>query len=180
MMLDLLKCISRILGVNPIRLYYYFKGIPVFIRNIFSYKKRHVKDERFPVRLINLFPRYGDRFQKAGCAKGHYFHQDMWAAKKIFLHEPEKHTDIGSRIDGFVAHLLVFRPVTILDIRPVDSSVDGLNIERGDITALDYADNSIESLSCLHAIEHIGLGRYGDEVDVDGWSKGDKRAAESS
>lgn len=28
------------------------------------------------------------------------------------------------------------------------------------------------SLSCLHTIEHIGLGRYGDEIDPLGFNKG--------
>ena len=32
--------------------------------------------------------------------------------------------------------------------------------------------NSADSVSCLHALEHFGLGRYGDPVDFDGWHKG--------
>ena len=31
---------------------------------------------------------------------------------------------------------------------------------------------STDSLSCLHALEHFGLGRYGDPVDYDGYLKG--------
>jgi hypothetical protein len=34
-----------------------------------------------------------------------------------------------------------------------------------------FADDSLESLSSLHAIEHFGLGRYGDPVGPDGWHK---------
>jgi predicted SAM-dependent methyltransferase len=33
--------------------------------------------------------------------------------------------------------------------------------------------NSIESLSCLHVLEHVGLGRYGDTLDA----SGDRKAA---
>ena len=29
-----------------------------------------------------------------------------------------------------------------------------------------------DSLSCLHAIEHFGLGRYTDPIDIDGHNKG--------
>jgi hypothetical protein len=29
-----------------------------------------------------------------------------------------------------------------------------------------------DSLSCLHALEHFGLGRYGDPIDYDGHLKG--------
>ena len=32
--------------------------------------------------------------------------------------------------------------------------------------------NYTDSLSCLHTIEHFGLGRYGDPIDVDGHTKG--------
>ncbi len=58
-------------------------------------------------------------------AGGHYFHQDLWAAKKIFKRRPMTHVDIGSRVDGFVAHLLVFMPVTAVDIRYLDSNIEG-------------------------------------------------------
>src|SRR5690606_3594408 len=30
------------------------------------------------------------------------------------------------------------------------------------------ATNSIESISCMHTVEHVGLGRYGDPLDYDG------------
>ncbi|HWF86113.1 MAG TPA: hypothetical protein VG222_14745 [Vicinamibacterales bacterium] len=53
--------------------------------------------------------------------RGHYFHQDLWVAKRIYAARPAAHVDIGSRIDGFVAHLLTFMPVTVIDVRPLDS-----------------------------------------------------------
>ncbi|MFZ2831633.1 MAG: DUF268 domain-containing protein, partial [Minisyncoccia bacterium] len=28
--------------------------------------------------------------------------------------------------------------------------------------------NSVESLSCMHTVEHVGLGRYGDTIDPEG------------
>ena len=33
-------------------------------------------------------------------------------------------------------------------------------------------NDSIDSLSCIYALEHYGLGRYGDPIDPDGWLKG--------
>ena len=42
----------------------------------------------------------------------------------------------------------------------------GLSFLQSDATRLaNIADDSIESLSTLHAIEHFGLGRYGDPID---------------
>jgi SAM-dependent methyltransferase len=108
----------------------------------------------------------------AGVAKGHYFHQDLWAARLIAVRRPSRHVDIGSRIDGFVAHLLTFMPVTVIDVRSLVSTIEGLSFEQGDVTCLDrFAPDSIASLSSLHAIEHVGLGRYRDSIDPDGWRK---------
>ncbi len=108
----------------------------------------------------------------AGVARGHHFHQDLWAARRIFATRPEQHLDIGSRVDGFIAHLLVFMPVTVIDVRPLTTDVTGLNFVRGDATSLDaWADDSVPSISSLHAVEHFGLGRYGDRLDPNGASR---------
>jgi len=56
-----------------------------------------------------------DRFDPGGDASGHYFHQDLIVARRIFERDPRKHVDVGSRIDGFVAHLAVFRQVEVID-----------------------------------------------------------------
>jgi SAM-dependent methyltransferase len=122
--------------------------------------------------LADLHPVLEDFGADAGHASGHYFFQDLWAARKIFERRPQRHIDIGSRMDGFVAHLLTFMPVTVLDIRPLASEVPGLEFVQADATNLvGLADSSVDSISSLHAVEHFGLGRYGDEVDPDGWRK---------
>ena len=115
-------------------------------------------------------PMLSDYAEAAGSAGGHYFHQDLWAARRIHARAPGQHVDIGSRIDGFVSHVLAFMPVTVVDIRPLESEVEGLTVVRGDVCRLStFPSNSIESLSSLHAIEHIGLGRYGDPILPEGW-----------
>ena len=58
-----------------------------------------------------------ERFEESGIMSGHYFHQDLYVARKIFLQNPGKHVDIGSRTDGFVAHVAAFREIEIFDIR---------------------------------------------------------------
>jgi hypothetical protein len=79
--------------------------------------------------------------------------------------------DVGSRIDGFVAHVLPFCKVNYVDIRPLVAEIPNLQFIQGSILNLPFEDESIISLSCLHVIEHIGSGRYGDEVDPDGYRK---------
>jgi hypothetical protein len=113
-----------------------------------------------------------DRRSDAGTAKGHYFLQDLWAAQHVHKCRPATHIDVGSSIQGFVSHVASFMAVEYIDIRPLRSGVPNLVYRRGSILELPYESNSVESLSCLHVIEHIGLGRYGDSIDPDGWILG--------
>jgi SAM-dependent methyltransferase len=64
-------------------------------------------------------------------------------------------------------------PTLVLDYRPLRVKLSGLTPIAGSITCLPFADKSLPSISCLHVIEHIGLGRYGDPLDP----KGSFRAA---
>lgn len=109
---------------------------------------------------------HAEKYGKAGYV-GAYFWQDLWAAKLIYKNNPVKHYDIGSRLDGFLAHLLSFRDqVTMIDIRPFETDIPGLDFIQADATNLEgIEDNSIESLSALCSLEHFGLGRYGDPID---------------
>lgn len=147
-----------------------WRHIPRFVRDARSYRHLSVAPAAFPFSWAEAQPMLADFTSAAGVAGGHYFHQDLWAARRVFAARPATHLDIASRIDGFVAHLLTFMPVTVLDIRPLESPVRGLTFVRGDICQMPgVASDSVESLSCLHAIEHIGLGRYGDPIHPDGW-----------
>lgn len=61
-----------------------------------------------------------------------------------------------------------FIPVKFYDYRPVKLNLSGLVCESADLLALPFMDGSIRSLSCMHVVEHVGLGRYGDPLDPDG------------
>jgi len=137
----------------------------LYLRNYLYYKKLNDLPTFIPC-FIDSFPNLYDRFDTGGRVSRHYFYQDLWAARKIYQNQPSHHVDIGSRIDGFIAHLLVFMPVTYIDIRPLLRDVPGLTFVHGDATNLrSIPDNSVASISCLHAVEHFGLGRYGDTVE---------------
>lgn len=166
-----LNVLFRYAGFYPMQLVNNIKGLRYWRTNRKAIKsqmtERGNKDFTLTVR-----PQLGDRFDTAGTMVGHYFHQDLLVAQKIHDANPIEHVDIGSRIDGFVAHLASFRKVKVFDIRPVESKVENIAFEQRDIMEF-YADleGRCESISCLHAIEHFGLGRYGDPVDVDGHTK---------
>ena len=119
---------------------------------------------------IIIHPQLKDKFDSAGTMSGHYFHQDLYIAQRIFEENPEKHLDIGSRIDGFVAHVASFRKIDIMDIRDIKSNVKNINFKKMDLMSEVDFDNDIkyDSISILHAIEHFGLGRYGDPINYNG------------
>ena len=119
---------------------------------------------------ILFFPIFHDRFESAGTMSGHYFHQDLCVAQDIFIKNPSKHVDIGSRHDGFVAHVASFREIEVFDIRPQPVHVKNVSFRQSDLmnigdSLIDYCD----SISALHSLEHFGLGRYGDTVCSDGF-----------
>ncbi len=168
---QLLKRVYHVLqslGVDPAQMWTGIADVPRFLRGYAAYSQN--KDANFPIRLHNLYPILGEATAASGTASGHYFHQDLWAAREIFKRNPARHVDIGSRVDGFIAHLLSFREVEYVDIRPLRSTIPGLRFIRDDATTLEqFATGSLESISSLHAAEHFGLGRYGDPIDPGAW-----------
>lgn len=161
------------LFVDPFMLFNKWRAIPFYLVNIFLYK-RQSKTSGFKIDLSNLFCVTYEKFQAAGIMKGHYFYQDIWAAGKIFESKINLHVDVASRIDGFIAHILPYTHVKYIDIREAKSNLKNLEFIKGSIIDLPFEDNSINSLSCLHVIEHIGLGRYGDTIDPEGHIKAAK------
>lgn len=142
--------------------------------------RRFVIDRRhFRARMNRNFswgpelPILGEWAESSGSLGG-YFLQDILVARWIYQSSPGKHLDVGSRIDGFIAHLAVFREIEVLDIRPQANPIQNVIFHQFDLmnelTSRWVA--STDSLSCLHTIEHFGLGRYGDNIDPEGHLKG--------
>lgn len=97
----------------------------------------------------------------------HYIYHPAWAARILATTKPEKHIDISSTL-YFSSIISAFINTEFYDYRPADIHLDGLSSKATDLNKLQFSDNSIKSLSCMHTVEHIGLGRYGDEIDPDG------------
>lgn len=153
-------------GIHLDELYYTIKNTPKYYIDLQKYKE--MSDKHGFSRPIKINP-YLYSGGEAGTASGIYFHQDLWAAKKVFEEDPESHLDVGSRIRGFIAHLLVFTEVEYVDIRPLESELDNLHFIQADATEMnDFSDDSLVSISSLNVAEHFGLGRYGDPIDPRG------------
>lgn len=101
----------------------------------------------------------------------HYLYHMAWAARLLIQNKPASHIDISSSL-YFVTIISSTIPIHFYDYRPAKLSLTGLSCDSADIRKLTFENDSIESVSCMHVVEHIGLGRYGDEFD----SKGDMKA----
>lgn len=124
--------------------------------------------------VTTKYPILADYYAQAGSASGHYFHQDLLVASFVFKTNPNRHIDVGSRIDGFVSHVASFRKIDVMDVRFLnDIEHKNISFIQADLMCINNSlDNITDSISCLHAIEHFGLGRYGDAIDPLGHIKG--------
>jgi SAM-dependent methyltransferase len=97
----------------------------------------------------------------------HYTYHPAWAARILAETKPAEHVDISSLLQ-FSTLISAFIPVKFYDYRPALMDLDNLASESADLLALPFDSGSLLSVSCMHVVEHIGLGRYGDTLDPDG------------
>ena len=156
-------------GLDPLIIVKSFRGLPRFIKEWFEFRKNYSGP-------MNLMPCLHDWDAEGGTTKNEYFWQDLLVARWIFDANPHRHVDVGSRVDGFVAHVASFRDVEVFDVRPISTQIPGIVFKQADLMCIDGLPSSVngycDSISCLHAIEHFGLGRYGDPIDPMGYERG--------
>lgn len=122
--------------------------------------------KRMTVNDADLFPILNEATSETPF-DAHYTYHPAWAARIVQQINPAKHIDISS-ILYFSTQLSAFIPTEFYDYRPAKLNLEGLISKSADLNHLPFADASVESISCMHTIEHIGLGRYGDPLDPDG------------
>jgi ubiquinone/menaquinone biosynthesis C-methylase UbiE len=138
----------------------------LFKKNFLKFKKLSKKDGRFDINWENKYPCLYDNTEKTKF-DAHYIYHPAWASRILTKTKPEKHIDISSTLH-FCSIVSAFIPVEFYDLRPAKLNLNNLISKEENIINLHFKDNSIKSLSCMHTIEHIGLGRYGDELDPNG------------
>jgi Caenorhabditis protein of unknown function, DUF268 len=161
--------LAVLLGVDPRKTIRTLKGLPAYFSDLRALNnQRAAAGTKFPFGTPT--PCLEDRSAPGGYYSGHYFHQDLLVARRINQNRPQIHVDVGSRVDGFVAHVASFRPIVVLDIRPLKNTIPNVQFMQADLMKRpeDHLIESCDSLSCLHALEHFGLGRYGDPVNYEG------------
>ena len=169
--------LSSQLGLDPRTFIRSLRGLPNYLRDWSAFRKGYTGK-------MKLMPCLHDRYEEGGATKGEYFWQDLLVARAINAAKPVKHVDIGSRVDGFVAHVASFREIEVFDVRPISTEVPGVVFRQADLMSpasflvakgLSVSGGGggyCDSLSCLHAIEHFGLGRYGDPINPQGYKRG--------
>ncbi len=142
---------------NVIRLFEFFGDFRKF---------RKFSDDRFSVNLKDIYPCLKDKTSITPFDQ-HYIYHPAWAARVLARTRPEFHVDISSKL-SFSTIVSAFVPVKFYDYRPADMKLSGLESAFADLNKLPFEDDSQPSISCMHTIEHIGLGRYGDVIDPQG------------
>lgn len=136
-----------------------------FFVDLFTFQiKNH--DKRFSPTLLDLYPCLLDKTSDTPY-EPHYLYHPAWAMRALAKLKPKKHIDISSTVT-FCSLASAFLPVEFYDIRPANIKLSNLTCKHGDLMNLPFKTGSVESISCMHTIEHIGLGRYGDPIDPDG------------
>ncbi|MGO8733208.1 MAG: DUF268 domain-containing protein [Terriglobia bacterium] len=128
--------------------------------------KRMDSSRRFSASLSDLCPQLGERSRNTNFDR-HYIYHTAWAARVLAETRPLKHVDISSSL-FFIGIASAFIPIDFYDYRPAQLRMEGVCCRHADLLRLPFEDGSIGSLSCMHTIEHIGLGRYGDAMDPEG------------
>lgn len=123
-------------------------------------------EARFSVRWVDRLPCLYDK-TAATAFDRHYIYHPAWAARVLSITKPKEHVDISSTL-AFCTIVSAFIPIKFYDYRPAALTLNGLVSEHADLTALPFESGSVLSLSCMHTVEHVGLGRYGDPLDPDG------------
>lgn len=158
-------------GIQPYLIYSSGRGLKKYRENRREFLAQAGDDPLWP--LGDAYPCLSDRYDVSGVAQGQYFHQDLFVAQQVHDAKPTRHVDVGSRVDGFVAHVATFMPIEVIDIRPLSTTAANISFTQRDLMLSDPAyDGYTDSLSCLHTLEHFGLGRYGDPVDYNGYRRG--------
>lgn len=140
-----------------------------FTEDWLRYKVLASSNPNFKIKLRDRLPMLADKTSHTPL-DSIYFHQDSWGVRQIAAIKPQKHVDVGSSAMT-MAMVAQFVPVTMVDIRPLPYQTEGLDFVQGSILELPFANDSVESISSLCVVEHIGLGRYGDPLDVWGSEK---------
>lgn len=148
---------------DPLLMVRALRNAPSFLADYWRYSQLPGAE---PLPLLDLQPCLHERTPLHEI-DAHYYYVNPWAARRIVAASPRVHVDIGSQI-VLSTLLSAVVPVVYIDYRPLHARVSNMSILAGDLVRLPVRTESLQSLSCLHVAEHVGLGRYGEPLDPRG------------
>lgn len=138
---------------------------PLILKDYVNYKMKD-KSGRFKLLLSDIYPILREKTITTNFDT-HYVYHPAWAIRRILYNKPDIHTDISS-ILYFSGMLSAIIPVDFYDYRPAKIKLSNMSSNHADLTKLHFDTGSLKSVSCMHTLEHIGLGRYGDPINPEG------------
>ncbi len=144
-----------------------------FYKEIFNFFKDYKNlKKNLDTKNFKIYPSHPYLFDKYdNKIKLEYFHfQDLWAFKVLLKNNISNLVDVGSNL-SFVTFASSHSKIKCIDIRQHKISLENVDFMIGDINKLPFDNESLDNLSSLSVIEHIGLGRYGDNIDPLGMEK---------
>jgi SAM-dependent methyltransferase len=155
--------VNVIKKISKLFLYFVLNGF-YFLRDYISFASK--KDDRFDLAIGDFQPMLFDRSSTTPFDK-HYIYHVVWALGILEELDPKNHFDFSSSL-YFVTAASRISKIYFYDFRPANLQLRNIECQSGDLNDIKLQDNSIHSVSCMHVVEHIGLGRYGDQLDKDG------------
>lgn len=160
------------LGLQPQRLLG-LRHLPRFLGDARRFQVLHQHQPSVLDAELRWAPIFGDFSSPAGSCRSLYFLQDLLCSQFVLRQPAGSHLDIGSRVDGFVAQVAAARTLDVLDVRPLPlTAFPQIRFRQGDILQPpEELKGRYDLVSSLHALEHVGLGRYGDLIAADGFER---------
>ena len=140
--------------------------LPAFLRDFRAYRAQAQGLGLRPPLWRDWRPRMEDATAQTGF-DAQYLYHCSWAARELAARKPERHVDFSSAL-WFVGLASAIVPIEHYDYRPPALDLDGVRVGACDLRRLPFEDGALASISCMHVVEHVGLGRYGDAIDAAG------------
>ncbi|MFZ6024746.1 MAG: DUF268 domain-containing protein [Bacteroidota bacterium] len=142
-----------------------FSEVNYYIKTARAFKKADTEIQKYETLPI-FFQRRESTYDR------HYVLQAYWASSIIKKNAPNLtyHADVSSNV-SYVVQLSAFIPIHFVEYNPPKLELPSITLIKGDVVHLPFEDETIKSISCMHVLEHIGLGRYGDPIDPLGMKK---------
>jgi SAM-dependent methyltransferase len=143
----------------------FWMTFPFIVLDYLAYRKKDHK-KRFAIPFGSVMPCLFENIPYTRFDT-HYVYHTAWAARKVKEIGARSHVDISSSL-YFSSIVSAFTPVTFYDFRPAKLNLSNLTSLSANLLKLHFESESVDSLSCMHTVEHVGLGRYGDVIDPEG------------